>query len=96
MTFASSSLDYLSLMKSIRFVLLMLTGSTNFRRVVSLLYNNVYGIRALRYALRIPMAPDACEGYAADFYWVSGASLLEGTPIKVFGDGEQLRDFNYC
>jgi dTDP-glucose 4,6-dehydratase/UDP-glucose 4-epimerase len=25
--------------------------------------------------------------------WVR--QLLEGTPIKVFGDGEQLRDFNY-
>lgn len=61
-----------------------------------LLYNNVYGIRAccLRltntygYGMRVKDARQTFLGL-----WVR--QLIEGTPIKVFGDGLQLRDFNY-
>lgn len=61
-----------------------------------LLYNNVYGIRAC--ALRLTntygsgmRVKDARQTFLG--IWVR--SLIEGKPIKVFGDGLQLRDFNY-
>ncbi len=61
-----------------------------------LLYNNVYGIRACALRLTNTYGPgmrvkDARQTFLG--IWVR--QLLEGTPIKVFGDGEQLRDFNY-
>jgi UDP-glucose 4-epimerase len=61
-----------------------------------LLYNNVYGIRACALRLTNTYGPgmrvkDARQTFLG--IWVR--SLIEGNPIKVFGDGKQLRDFNY-
>ena len=61
-----------------------------------LLYNNVYGIRACALRLTNTYGPgmrvkDARQTFLG--IWVR--LLLEGQPIKVFGDGLQLRDFNY-
>lgn len=61
-----------------------------------LLYNNVYGIRACALRLTNTYGPgmrvkDARQTFLG--IWVR--LLLEGKSIKVFGDGLQLRDFNY-
>jgi UDP-glucose 4-epimerase len=61
-----------------------------------LLYNNVYGIRACALRLTNTYGPgmrvkDARQTFLG--IWVR--LLIEGKPIKVFGDGQQLRDFNY-
>jgi len=61
-----------------------------------LLYNNVYGIRACALRLTNTYGPgmrvkDARQTFLG--IWIR--LLLEGMPIKVFGDGLQLRDFNY-
>ena len=61
-----------------------------------LLYNNVYGIRACALRLTNTYGPgmrvrDARQTFLG--IWVR--LMLEGKPIKVFGDGLQLRDFNY-
>jgi UDP-glucose 4-epimerase len=61
-----------------------------------LLYNNVYGIRACALRLTNTYGPgmrvrDARQTFLG--IWIR--QLLEGVPIKVFGDGLQLRDFNY-
>ena len=61
-----------------------------------LLYNNVYGIRACALRLTNTYGPgmrvkDARQTFLG--IWVR--QILEGQPIRVFGDGQQLRDFNY-
>lgn len=61
-----------------------------------LLYNNVYGIRACALRLTNTYGPgmrvkDARQTFLG--IWVR--LMIEGKPIKVFGDGLQLRDFNY-
>ena len=61
-----------------------------------LLYNNVYGIRACALRLTNTYGPgmrvkDARQTFLG--IWVR--LLIEGRPIKVFGDGLQLRDFYY-
>ena len=61
-----------------------------------LLYNNVYGIRACALRLTNTYGPgmrvkDARQTFLG--IWIR--FLLGGKPIKVFGDGLQLRDFNY-
>jgi UDP-glucose 4-epimerase len=61
-----------------------------------LLYNNVYGIRACALRLTNTYGPamrvkDARQTFLG--IWVR--LIIEGKPIKVFGDGKQLRDFNY-
>ncbi len=61
-----------------------------------LLYSNVYGIRASVLRLTNTYGPgmrvkDARQTFLG--IWVR--QLIEGQPIKVFGDGTQLRDFNY-
>lgn len=61
-----------------------------------LLYNNVYGIRACALRLTNTYGPgmrvkDARQTFLG--IWVR--QLLENQPIQVFGDGLQLRDFNY-
>jgi UDP-glucose 4-epimerase len=61
-----------------------------------LLYNNVYGIRACALRLTNTYGPgmrvkDARQTFLG--VWVR--MLIEGNPIKVFGNGLQLRDFNY-
>jgi len=61
-----------------------------------LLYSTVYGIRASVLRLTNTYGPgmrvkDARQTFLG--IWIR--QLLEGTTIKVFGDGMQLRDFNY-
>ena len=61
-----------------------------------LLYNNVYGIRACALRLTNTYGPamrvkDARQTFLG--IWVR--LLIEGKPIKVYGDGKQRRDFNY-
>jgi dTDP-glucose 4,6-dehydratase/UDP-glucose 4-epimerase len=61
-----------------------------------LLYNKVYGIRACVLRLTNTYGPgmrvkDARQTFLG--IWVR--NLIEGKPILVFGDGMQLRDFNY-
>jgi dTDP-glucose 4,6-dehydratase/UDP-glucose 4-epimerase len=61
-----------------------------------LLYNNVYGIRACALRLTNTYGPgmrvkDARQTFLG--IWIR--RVLEGQPIVVYGDGSQLRDFNY-
>ncbi len=61
-----------------------------------ILYNNVYGIRACALRLTNTYGPgmrvrDARQTFLG--IWIR--LLIEGKTIKVFGDGKQLRDFNY-
>jgi len=61
-----------------------------------LVYNNVYGIRASVLRLTNTYGPrmrvvDARQTFLG--IWIR--KLLEGAPIQVFGDGKQIRDFNY-
>jgi UDP-glucose 4-epimerase len=61
-----------------------------------LLYNNVYNIRACALRLTNTYGPgmrvkDARQTFLG--IWIR--SLIEGKPILVFGDGMQVRDFNY-
>lgn len=61
-----------------------------------LLYNNVYGIRACALRLTNTYGPamrvkDARQTFLG--IWIR--SVIEEKPIQVFGDGNQLRDFNY-
>jgi UDP-glucose 4-epimerase len=61
-----------------------------------LLYNNVYGITACALRLTNTYGPgmrvkDARQTFLG--VWIR--NLLEDKPIQVFGDGLQLRDFNY-
>lgn len=61
-----------------------------------LLYNNVYQIRACALRLTNTYGPgmrvkDARQTFLG--IWIR--NLIEGKPVQVFGDGLQLRDFNY-
>jgi UDP-glucose 4-epimerase len=61
-----------------------------------ILYNNVYGIKACALRLTNTYGPgmrvkDARQTFLG--VWVR--NLVEGKPVLVFGDGTQLRDFNY-
>jgi dTDP-glucose 4,6-dehydratase/UDP-glucose 4-epimerase len=61
-----------------------------------LLYNNIYGIRACALRLTNTYGPgmrvrDARQTFLG--IWVR--NLIEGKPMLVFGNGAQLRDFNY-
>lgn len=61
-----------------------------------LLYNNVYGIRACALRLTNTFGPgmrvkDARQTFLG--IWIR--NLIEEKPILVFGDGLQVRDFNY-
>ena len=61
-----------------------------------ILYNNVYGIRACALRLTNTYGPrmrvkDARQTFLG--IWIK--QLIDGEPIKVFGDGTQIRDFNY-
>lgn len=61
-----------------------------------LVYNNVYGIRASVLRLTNTYGPrmrvvDARQTFLG--IWIR--KLIEGAPIQVFGDGKQIRDFNY-
>jgi len=61
-----------------------------------LLYHDVYGIRTTALRLTNTYGPgmrvrDARQTFLG--IWIR--NLLQGNPILVFGDGKQLRDFNY-
>ena len=61
-----------------------------------LVYNNVYGIRSTVLRLTNTYGPgmrikDARQTFLG--IWIR--KLLEGKPIQVFGDGKQIRDYNY-
>lgn len=61
-----------------------------------LLYNQVYGIRACALRLTNTYGPrmrvrDARQTFLG--IWIR--RLIEGKPFQIFGDGRQLRDFNY-
>jgi UDP-glucose 4-epimerase len=61
-----------------------------------LLYNNVHGIRACALRLTNTYGPgmrvkDARQTFLG--IWIR--NLIEGKPILIYGDGTQLRDFNY-
>lgn len=61
-----------------------------------LLYNNIYQIQACALRLTNTYGPgmrvkDARQTFLG--IWIR--NLIEGKPIQVFGDGAQLRDFNY-
>jgi len=61
-----------------------------------ILYNNVYGVRAVSLRLTNTYGPrmrvkDARQTFLG--IWVK--RLIEGEAIEVWGDGTQIRDFNY-
>ena len=61
-----------------------------------IVYNNVYGVRSCALRLTNTYGPrmrikDARQTFLG--WWIR--QILEGRPIEVFGDGTQIRDFNY-
>jgi nucleoside-diphosphate-sugar epimerase len=61
-----------------------------------LVYNNVYGIKATVLRLTNTYGPrmrikDARQTFLG--IWIR--KLIEGNPLIIFGDGKQIRDFNY-
>ena len=61
-----------------------------------LLYNEVYGIRGC--ALRLTNTYGPCmrvRDARQTFLGIWIRNVIQGKPIQVFGDGRQLRDFNY-
>jgi UDP-glucose 4-epimerase len=61
-----------------------------------LLYNEVYGIRAC--ALRLTNTYGPCmrvKDARQTFLGIWVRNIIQGRTISVYGDGEQLRDFNY-
>jgi UDP-glucose 4-epimerase len=61
-----------------------------------ILYNNVYGIRAVSLRLTNTYGPrmrvkDARQTFLG--IWIK--RVLDGEPLDIWGDGMQLRDFNY-
>jgi UDP-glucose 4-epimerase len=61
-----------------------------------LLYNDVHGIRACALRLTNTYGPGmrTCDARQT-FLGIWVRRLIEGKPLTVFGDGRQLRDFNY-
>ncbi len=61
-----------------------------------LLYNDVYGLKAAVLRLTNTYGPGMRVRDARQtFLGVWLRRLLEGAPLEIFGDGAQLRDFNY-
>jgi len=61
-----------------------------------ILYNNVYGIKACSLRLTNTYGPRQLvkhnrQGFISWFI----RQIVEGTEIKIFGDGSQIRDFNF-
>lgn len=61
-----------------------------------MVYNNVYGLRTVSLRLTNTYGPrmrvrDARQTFIG--WWIR--RLLEGNPLHIFGDGLQVRDFNY-
>jgi UDP-glucose 4-epimerase len=61
-----------------------------------ILYNNVYGIRACALRLTNTYGPRMrVKDDRQTFLGIWIKLLMDGVPIQVFGDGAQIRDFNY-
>ena len=61
-----------------------------------ILYNNVYGIRACALRLTNTYGPRMrIKDSRQTFLGIWIRNLLEGKPVLLYGDGSQLRDFNY-
>lgn len=61
-----------------------------------LLYNKVYGIRSTALRLTNTYGPGMrVKDSRQTFLGIWVRLLLEGKPIQIFGEGTQLRDFNY-
>lgn len=61
-----------------------------------ILYNNIYGIRACALRLTNTYGPGMrVKDARQTFLGIWLRNLIEGKPVLVFGNGEQLRDFNY-
>src|SRR5919197_3962269 len=61
-----------------------------------LLYRNVYGIPAVSLRLTNTYGPHLLMKHGRQGFITTFIKLaIEGEPIKVFGDGSQLRDFTY-
>ena len=61
-----------------------------------ILYNNVYGIKACALRLTNTYGPGMrVKDARQTFLGIWMRNLIEGKAIQVFGDGNQLRDFNY-
>ncbi|QDC47509.1 NAD-dependent epimerase/dehydratase family protein [Candidatus Methylopumilus universalis] len=61
-----------------------------------ILYNNVYGIRSCALRLTNTYGPGMrVKDSRQTFLGIWVRSIIENKPIKIFGDGLQLRDFNY-
>lgn len=61
-----------------------------------LLYNNVHGIRACALRLTNTYGPGMrVKDARQTFLGIWLRNLIEGKPVLVYGDGSQLRDFNY-
>lgn len=60
-----------------------------------LLYSEVHGVRACALRLTNTIGPGMrVKDARQTFFGIWVRRILEGLPIQVFGDGEQLRDFN--
>jgi UDP-glucose 4-epimerase len=61
-----------------------------------ILYNNVYGIRAVSLRLTNTYGPRQLMKHARQgFISLFVRLIVEGKEIQIFGDGSQVRDFNY-
>lgn len=61
-----------------------------------ILYNNVYGIRASSLRLTNTYGPrQLVKHNRQGFMSVFIRQILDGEKIRIFGDGKQIRDFNY-
>ncbi|MBW8889352.1 MAG: NAD-dependent epimerase/dehydratase family protein [Fibrobacteres bacterium] len=61
-----------------------------------MLYNNVYGIKAAALRLTNTYGPGMrVKDARQTFLGIWLRQLIEDKPIKVYGDGTQIRDFNY-
>lgn len=61
-----------------------------------ILYNNIYGIQACALRLTNTYGPGMrVKDARQTFLGIWMRNLIEGKPIQVFGDGTQLRDFNF-
>lgn len=61
-----------------------------------LLYNNVYGIRAVALRLTNTYGPGMrVKDARQTFLGIWLRNLIDGAPLQVFGDGNQLRDLNF-
>jgi UDP-glucose 4-epimerase len=61
-----------------------------------ILYNNVYGIRAVSLRLTNTYGPRLLMKHSRQgFIGLFMRLIIEGKEIQIFGDGSQIRDFNY-